>query len=326
MTPSCSTPAGAPLGRPRASTCRASPARAASSRDWLAEHRVALTGCDTWSYGPVPPEDPAAPVPGSADPQHRPRGLHRREPRPRAARRRRRAAVRADPHPSQAPRRHRRVDLPDRPRLNRRSDERALRRDHHRHRRRAAARSPTSWRRAASGSCCSSAAATFRASPRTGTAARSSARSATSSDELWYDKDGDPFKPHQQYFVGGNTKFYGAILFRLRERDFGEVRALRRHLAGLADLLRRPRALLRRGREALPRPRPGRARTRPSRGARARSRIRPSRTSRGSSSSPTTSSAPGTIRSTCRSGSTSTSPTPRPAAACAATASTASRA
>ena len=31
-------------------------------------------------------------------------------------------------------------------------------------------------------------------------------------------------QPHQQYFVGGNTKFYGAILFRLRERDFGEVR------------------------------------------------------------------------------------------------------
>jgi choline dehydrogenase-like flavoprotein len=44
------------------------------------------------------------------------------------------------------------------------------------------------------------------------------------SDELWYDKDGQPFKPHQQYFVGGNTKFYGAILFRLRERDFDEVR------------------------------------------------------------------------------------------------------
>ena len=43
------------------------------------------------------------------------------------------------------------------------------------------------------------------------------------SDEHWYDKDGRPFKPHQQYFVGGNTKFYGAILFRLRERDFGEV-------------------------------------------------------------------------------------------------------
>ena len=28
---------------------------------WLAERRVALTGCDTWSYGPVPPEDPQRP-------------------------------------------------------------------------------------------------------------------------------------------------------------------------------------------------------------------------------------------------------------------------
>ena len=26
--------------------------------EWLAEHGVALTGCDTWSYGPVPGEDP----------------------------------------------------------------------------------------------------------------------------------------------------------------------------------------------------------------------------------------------------------------------------
>ena len=42
-------------------------------------------------------------------------------------------------------------------------------------------------------------------------------------DELWLDKDGNEYKPHQQYFVGGNTKFYGAILFRLRERDFDEV-------------------------------------------------------------------------------------------------------
>ena len=50
------------------------------------------------------------------------------------------------------------------------------------------------------------------------------------SDEFWYDKDGEAFRPHQQYFVGGNTKFYGAILFRLRERDFGEVR----HYGGLS--------------------------------------------------------------------------------------------
>lgn len=29
--------------------------------DWLVDYRVALTGCDTWSFGPVPPEDPAEP-------------------------------------------------------------------------------------------------------------------------------------------------------------------------------------------------------------------------------------------------------------------------
>jgi kynurenine formamidase len=29
--------------------------------EWLCEHQVALTGCDTWSYGPVPPEDPDRP-------------------------------------------------------------------------------------------------------------------------------------------------------------------------------------------------------------------------------------------------------------------------
>jgi kynurenine formamidase len=28
---------------------------------WLAERGVALTGCDTWSYGPVPAEDPSRP-------------------------------------------------------------------------------------------------------------------------------------------------------------------------------------------------------------------------------------------------------------------------
>lgn len=29
--------------------------------EWLADHRVAVTGCDTWSYGPVPAEDPDQP-------------------------------------------------------------------------------------------------------------------------------------------------------------------------------------------------------------------------------------------------------------------------
>src|SRR4051794_39086571 len=42
-------------------------------------------------------------------------------------------------------------------------------------------------------------------------------------DEVWYDKSGEPFHPGAHYYVGGNTKAYGAILFRLRERDFGAV-------------------------------------------------------------------------------------------------------
>jgi choline dehydrogenase-like flavoprotein len=42
--------------------------------------------------------------------------------------------------------------------------------------------------------------------------------------ETWYDKDGRPFHPGIHYFVGGNTKFYGAVLLRLRERDFEAVR------------------------------------------------------------------------------------------------------
>ncbi|NYJ08563.1 cyclase family protein [Petropleomorpha daqingensis] len=39
---------------------------------WLADHRVALTGCDTWSYGPVPAEDPAEPfvVPQTLNVRH----------------------------------------------------------------------------------------------------------------------------------------------------------------------------------------------------------------------------------------------------------------
>ena len=42
-------------------------------------------------------------------------------------------------------------------------------------------------------------------------------------NETWYDSDGKPLHPHTNYNVGGNTKFYGAALFRMRERDFGEV-------------------------------------------------------------------------------------------------------
>ncbi len=41
--------------------------------------------------------------------------------------------------------------------------------------------------------------------------------------EVWHDKDGHELHPHTNYYVGGNTKFYGAALFRLRKEDFGEI-------------------------------------------------------------------------------------------------------
>lgn len=42
--------------------------------------------------------------------------------------------------------------------------------------------------------------------------------------ESWYDKNNKPFIPGTHYFVGGNTKFYGAALLRLRENDFKEIK------------------------------------------------------------------------------------------------------
>jgi choline dehydrogenase-like flavoprotein len=48
--------------------------------------------------------------------------------------------------------------------------------------------------------------------------------------EMWRDKDNAPLHPHTNYYVGGNTKFYGAALFRLREADFGELR----HAGGIS--------------------------------------------------------------------------------------------
>ncbi len=44
--------------------------------------------------------------------------------------------------------------------------------------------------------------------------------------EVWRDRDGKDLHPHTNYYVGGNTKFYGSALFRLRKEDFGEIRHL----------------------------------------------------------------------------------------------------
>src|SRR5205085_7977327 len=42
--------------------------------------------------------------------------------------------------------------------------------------------------------------------------------------DVWRDKDGAEFHPSTNYNVGGNTKFYGAALFRFRREDFGNIR------------------------------------------------------------------------------------------------------
>lgn len=41
--------------------------------------------------------------------------------------------------------------------------------------------------------------------------------------EKWIDRNGAFFEPGTHYYVGGNTKFYGAALLRLREKDFEEI-------------------------------------------------------------------------------------------------------
>ena len=48
--------------------------------------------------------------------------------------------------------------------------------------------------------------------------------------ETWYGKNGETFHPGLHYFVGGNSKMYGAALLRLRERDFEEIE----HVDGLS--------------------------------------------------------------------------------------------
>jgi choline dehydrogenase-like flavoprotein len=42
--------------------------------------------------------------------------------------------------------------------------------------------------------------------------------------ETWHDAEGQPFNPGNYAFVGGNTKFYGAVLLRYRAEDFAPLR------------------------------------------------------------------------------------------------------
>ncbi|WP_425515325.1 GMC oxidoreductase [Phyllobacterium endophyticum] len=48
--------------------------------------------------------------------------------------------------------------------------------------------------------------------------------------ENWYDETGSAFNPGNYYNVGGNSKFYGAVLTRYRSEDFEEMQ----HLEGVS--------------------------------------------------------------------------------------------
>ena len=41
--------------------------------------------------------------------------------------------------------------------------------------------------------------------------------------ERWLDRRGQAFRPYMHYCVGGNTKFWGSVLYRLRKEDFEAV-------------------------------------------------------------------------------------------------------
>jgi choline dehydrogenase-like flavoprotein len=41
--------------------------------------------------------------------------------------------------------------------------------------------------------------------------------------ETWLDERGRPFRPYTHYCVGGNTKFWGTVMYRLRPEDFKEM-------------------------------------------------------------------------------------------------------
>jgi choline dehydrogenase-like flavoprotein len=53
---------------------------------------------------------------------------------------------------------------------------------------------------------------------------------AYQASETWYGADGRSFHPGLHYYVGGNSKVYGAALLRLRARDFEQIR----HADGLS--------------------------------------------------------------------------------------------
>ena len=116
--------------------------------------------------------------------------------------------------------------------------------------------------------CCSSAASSCQANRRTGVRRRVFVENRYKAKEQWRERGGEPFSPGVHYFVGGNTKVYGAALPRLRQQDFGESQHAGGTSPALADFVRGAGSVLRTGRAAVLGARRGRSR--PDRSARSR--------------------------------------------------------
>ena len=56
--------------------------------------------------------------------------------------------------------------------------------------------------------------------PRTGARKPSGSTCAIGRPRRWLDESGQEFRPYTHYCVGGNTKFWGSVLYRLRREDF----------------------------------------------------------------------------------------------------------
>ncbi len=80
----------------------------------------------------------------------------------------------------------------------------------------AVAHSPIDSRRPGSASCSSSAVTISPASGPIWDSTEVFVNGKYRAPEFWLDNHGEEFPPEVNYYVGGNTKFYGAALFRLR--------------------------------------------------------------------------------------------------------------
>ena len=184
----------------------------------------------------------------------------------------------------------------------------------------------TRWPRRASGSCCWSGATSCPGRWTTGIPGAVFVDGKYISPDTWYDADGKPFQPQVALLRRRRHEAVRRRAVPAAARGLRRDPARRRRVPGLAAELRRLRALVHQGRVAVPGAR--RARRGPDRGplVPAVPVARRSRTSRGSSRSPTAGGGRATTRSTRRAASCSTRPTGRPAPASAAPGATATRA